>query len=550
MEPLDYYRLAESVMQSMDTMRPVWDWLSKRIMPRQNDILNWVHTPAPKRKAEHTSAAAEACNILASSFNLYITPSGQKWCKFVTPGNLTGDKHEVWYTHASDTFIDELARSKFYAEKHAADLDLCLFGTGCLFNDGLRGELLHFRHIPVGSYGIAESENRDIDTICRSFYFTAHQAAARFGIDHLPNDVLQAYNKPQERLTRKFEFWHLVTPRKEYTLPNGENNVDPKHKRYASVYLYPGGNHEILEEGGYHEFPFLVTRFLNWGDNVWGYPPAYKCFDELNRNIKLDRAQDTLTDLQVYPRVLQVAELVGEIDFRAGGRTVVSPELEGHNLPREWMTGGRIESAIERQANIERRIQSAFHTPCLQVITNIDREMTAAEVHARQEEKIVACSPAYALYCAALTPFMSRIFAVLYRAGKFNTTSVTQPAELKVPTADGQQFSIRTPKITFHGKINKAIAQAEKQNTDYALGSIGSYIQLTGDPSGLDIIDTDKLIRHTLDNSGVPAEIYRASAEVSKIRIKREEAQAAALQLQLAQAANQGAQAQRNLNSQ
>ena len=547
MNDTHYRHLAESVMQTMDEMRPAWDWLSKRIMPRQNDILNWVATPASKRKSEHTSAAAEACSTLASSFNTYITPSGQKWCKFVTPDTFSSEKHEVWYAHTTDVTLDELARSKFYAEKFNMDLDRCLFGTGCLFCDGMRDDKLHFRHIPIGSYGIAENADRDIDTVCRSFQYTAHQAVQRFGENHLPDVILQAYNRPQERLTRKFEFWHLVTPRKEYTLPNGEHIVDPRHRRFASVYLYAGGNKEIVEEGGYHEFPFLVTRFLYWGNNVWGYPPAYKCFDELNRNIKLDRAQDILTDLQIYPRILQAAEQVGEVDFRAGGRTIVDPSAEAPNLPREWLTGGRLESAIERQANIERRLQAAFYVPCLQVISTIDREMTAAEVRARQEEKIVACSPTYALYSSDLSILMSRVFAVLYRAGRYNTTKAVQPPELRVPTVDGEHFGIRTPKITYHGKINQAIDQAEKQSLDYALTSIGTYAQITGDASCLDIVDTDKLVRYTLDNSGAPAEIYRTSTEVQKIRDRRLEAQNAAIRLQNAQAANQETQAQRNI---
>lgn len=543
---MDYRRLAESVMQSMDDMRPAWDWLAKRIMPRQSDVLNWVSTPASKRKAEHTSAAAEACSTLASSFNTYITPSGQKWCKFVTPDSFASEKHEIWYANATDVTLDELARSKFYAEKYEMDLDRCLFGTGCLFCDGWHNDKLHFRHIPIGTYGIAENTDRDVDTLCRSFQYTAHQAVSRFGTKNLPQDILQAYERPEERLTRKFEFWHLVTPRKEYTLPNGDKNVPAHLRRYASVYLYAGGNRPIVEESGYHEFPYLVTRFLNWGNNVWGYPPAYKCFDELNRNIKLDRAQDILTDLQVYPRILQAAEQVGEIDFRAGGRTVVDASLEAPNLPREWLTGGRIESAIERQQNIERRLQAAFYVPCLQVISTIDREMTAAEVHARQEEKIVACSPTYSLYCSDFSTLMTRVFAVLFRVGKYNTSKATQPPELKVPTADGEHFGIRTPKITYHGKINQAINQAEKNSLDYALASIGNYTQLTGDTSCLDIVNTDKLVRYTLDNAGAPAEIYHTSTEVQGIRKKRDEERNAALQLQLAQAANQGSQALRN----
>ncbi len=541
-----YRRLAESVIRSMDDMLPVWEWLSKRIMPRQNDILNWISAPATKRKAEHTSAAAEACSTLAASFNSYITPSGQKWCKFVTPDSFSSEKHEIWYSHATDVTLDELARSKFYAEKYEMDLDRCLYGTGCLFCDGYHTDKLHFRHIPIGTYGIAENSERDIDTICRTFQYTAHQAVQRFGTQNLPPDILRAYERPEQLHTTKFEFWHLVTPRKTYTLPNGENEIPPLARRYASVYLYAGADHPIIEESGYHEFPFLITRFLTWGNNVWGYPPAYKCHDELNRNIKLDRAQDILTDLQVYPRILQAAEQVGEIDFHAGGRTVVDTSLEAPNLPREWLTGGRIESALERQANIERRIQTAFYVPCLQVISTIDREMTAAEVHARQEEKIIACSPTYALYCSDLSTLMTRVFAVLYRTGKYNTTKATQPPELRVPTTDGEHFGIRTPKITYHGKINQAINQAEKNSLDYALASIGSYTQLTGDTACIDIIDTDNLVRYALDNSGAPAEIYRHSAEIHRIRKLRETERSAALQLQLAQAANQGTQALKN----
>ncbi len=544
---MDYKRLAESVMQSMDSMHGVWEWLARRIMPRQADVLNWVSTPSSKRKTEHAATAAEACSTLAASFNTYITPSGQKWCKFVTPDSFASEKHEIWYANATDVTLDELARSKFYAEKYEMDLDRCLFGTGCLFCDGWHHGKLHFRHIPIGSYGIAENTDRDVDTVCRRFEYTAHQAVERFGTQNLPHEILQAYERPEQRLTRTFEFWHLVTPRKEYTLPNGQNNVHPRKMRYASVYLYAGGNKQIVEEDGYPEFPFLVTRFLNWGNNVWGYPPAYKCYDELNRNVKLDRAQDLLTDLQVYPRLLLAAEQVGEVDFRAGGKTIVDPSLEPSNLPREWLTGGRIESAIERQQNIERRIQAAFYVPCLQVISTIDREMTAAEVHARQEEKIVACSPTYSLYCSDFSTLMTRVFAVLYRIGKYNTTKATQPRELQVPTADGEHFGIRTPKITYHGKINQAINQAEKNSLDYALASIGNYTQLTGDAAGLDVVDTDKLVRYTLDSAGAPAEIYRSSAEVQTIRSQREEERAAAMQLQLAQAANQGAQAQRNL---
>lgn len=547
MDPIDYRRLAESVMSGILDMLPVWDWLSKRIMPRQNDVLNWVKVPASTRKAEHSSTAAEACMTMAASFNSYVTPAGQKWFRFSNPDSFSNEKHEVWFSNATNVQHAALARSSFYADKHEADLDRSLFGTGNLFAEGYWDGKLHFRHIPIGSYGIAENKDGKVDTVCRKFRFTAHQAVERFGYDPLPQDVKHAYNRPEDRLTKQFEFWHLVTPRAEYTLPNGQDAIDPRQMRFASVYMYGSATHEIVEESGYMEFPFMVSRFLRWGDSVWGYPPGFKCFDDLNRNIKLDRAQDMLTDLQVFPRILQAAEQVGEIDFRAGGRTVVDPSKDGPNLPREWMTGGDLHRALERQAEVEKRIQAAFYVPCLQVINSVDRQMTAEEVRARQEERIVQCSPTYALYCDDLAGIMERVFALLFRAGKFNTTSAIQPKELIVPAADGEHFGIRMPEIAYNGKINQAIDRAEKQSMDYGLSSIANYVKITGDLSCLDNIDPDQLTRYTLDNSGAPPEIYRSESKIKEIRAKREEERAAAIKLQIAQAANQGAQAERNI---
>lgn len=544
----DYVELARSVMASMDEMRPEWEWLSKRILPRQHEVLNWLKRPADKRKAEHCAVAAQCANILASSYNLHITPSGQKWFEYATPDPEARTKYEVWYGHATEVALNEFSRGGFYAAKHETALDAAVFGTGCLFNDGWRDGRLHFRQVPVGSFGIAENADRVVDTLCREFHYTAVQAVERFGRDALPAEVLKAYERPEERVTRKFVFWHLVTPRREYVAPNGDGRVDALRMPFASVYLYGEGRHELIEEGGYMEFPFMVHRFLLWGESVWGYPPAHKCLEDLERYIQLDRAQDMLADLALFPRVLMAAEQVGEVDFRAGGKTVVNPGEEGPNLPREWLSGGDLATAKDRMAAIEDRLRGAFLVNSLQVFGGIDRRMTAAEVYARKEEKIVECSPAYSLYCELLDRFIGgRVFNVLFRAGKFNTEKGTPPG-LMVKAADGESFDIAAPKISFHGRINIAIDQSEKQSLDYGLESLGQVVQMMGgDASVFDCVDMDKLAHYTLGSCGAPSEIFREEADVEALRARREQERQAALAVQMASAANQGSQAERNL---
>lgn len=40
----------------------------------------------------------------------------------------------------------------------------------------------------------------------------------------------------------------------------------------------------------------------------------------------LNRILDTLGEVAAFPRILELANQIGEVDLRAGGRTVITPE--------------------------------------------------------------------------------------------------------------------------------------------------------------------------------------------------------------------------------
>lgn len=547
MDGLEYGRLARAVIDQKDDLMNEWDWLSKRILPRSRDVLRQLKAPASDFKREHCAKACEALHTLVGAFITHVTPSGQKWFEFEDKGIRKSDKYENWHRNATDVTLDSLAASNFYTSLQETHMDRCLFGTGCMLAEGKEGGGLSFKHIPIGSYGIAENKEGSVDTVCRSFKYTAHQAVQAWGIKRVPHEVREAFNRPERRFTEEFEFLHLVMPRKGYTLGNGNAAVNPRKMRFASVYLYSGGSMPIIEEGGYPEFPYLVSRFLKW-DSVWGYPAARKCLDELEAVIKMYRHLDKLGELSVYPRLFTDAEQDGDIDYRAGGVTVIDRNIAGLNLPREWGTQGRLDWGLESIEQLEKKIESAFFVPFLRVVSNVDRQMTATEVVARQKEQVIGISATFSQFVYDFNVFLERIFAELFRQGAFNTTSATQPKDFIVEAPDGVDYSVTIPGVSYKGVISQSIEMAQRQSMDYAMQTAAQYIQMSGDASAMDCVDISKAIKFLFKVSAAPSEVYRSDAEIEQVRTGRQQAQKEQLALMASQAANQQSQAVRNVS--
>lgn len=542
----DYKRLAEQLVLSANEMRGEWDWYARHIKPRAKEALAMLEQPAERRARQVCATAAESLDVLANAHMHHIIASGVPWFRFQSPNYAATEKYVNWYANATEVTLDALARSNFHTEMHEAVLDRCLFGTGCLLTEAGKNGGVQFRCIPCGTYGFAEDEEGRVDALCRSFKFTAWQAAERFGVERLPEDVRRALDKAEDAMSQRFEFWHLVAPRRAFT--EGSMSQRPEAMPYISLYFYAAGERPVVEEGGYQEFPFMVTRFLHWGEMVWGYPPARNVIDEIFGSVKTEKNLDFLSDLAVFPRLFMDAQMQGETDFRAGGKTVIPREIAHLNLPREWGSSGRIDYGRERLERADEKIKAAFFIPFLQLFSGVDRQMSATEARARMAEQVIACSPTFSRFCSELTPMLGRVFALLYRQGAFRTNKGSEPQDLLRLRADGESQDLLSPRVAYLGRINRAIDEAQQQSTDAALNSVAAYVQLTGDASALDIVDAEKMVRKAFENAGASSDIFRTRGEVEQLRTKREAAGQAQMALQLAQAQNQQAQAARNVS--
>ena len=323
----------------------------------------------------HCPQAKAALDVLVSAHSTYISPSGQKWFSLKSRQHqLTpyGKKNRIsdWYNKTTEITNNELSDSNFYTTLQEVYTDRCLGGTGACYIGGDETKPLHFIHVPLGSFAIAEDAQGKVNMLVRKFRYTPEQAAHQWGMDNLPEHVRDAYADIQRRYTEKIEFVHLVRPREDGV--RGSQDIPEELREYEGIYA-DTKNYHIIHHEGYFEFPYLVTRFLKGNDSAYGVAPGLGVIPIIRQLMKLERLLDTQAEVATFPRVLQLAGQNRQVDMRAGAITTVSPDEASLGFPREWGTQGRYDIGLDRIKAKEELIDQAYYVHMLNAISSVDR---------------------------------------------------------------------------------------------------------------------------------------------------------------------------------
>lgn len=533
----EYIRISDSLFSEMRRQEGKWEKLRLMLHPRAEANALQSEDGNTSRK-RHSFVGNNAMKILASAHMTYIVTMGQKWLSLESKNTETkpSSKDNDWYEKATETLLSELACSNFYTEMHEAILDRCAMGIGCMFINVKKDGALSFRHVPTGTYAIGEDESGTVNTICRTYKFTAHQAVEAFGFSTLPEKIKNAYDTPSKR-SEKFEFIHIVLPNDKAQF--GSDKLSPAERKWTEVHIAKEEKKIVFESGAY-EFPFFITRFIRNGESPYGESPGECVMPELEDSIKIEKILDTLGMRAAMPSTLVMADQVGEVDLRAGGMTIVSPEAAQLGYPKEWATSGRYDCGLERLESKEKKINSAFYVDMLQIISGVDRQMTATEVNAREGEKILVFYPSFTLFSSDFQPAADRIFSILFRQGKLPKDP---PKDLFNISVDGKSFELTSPRVKYNGRIAQALDRVQRYGLDDGMDAIGRFVQMTGDTSVLMGIDADEYLRFVWKTSSAPQAILRSQDEVEKMKKQQE---AMAMEAQKAEIDRQNAAANKD----
>jgi hypothetical protein len=379
----------------------------------------------------------------------------------------------------------------------------------------------------VSEVSIGEDHNERVVETYRQYSLTAMQAFTKWG-DKAPEVVHDHIAK--KKFDDPIMFLHAVFPRDFRDASSSTSNNLP----FASIHMALESQ-EIITQGGFHENPFMVTRFFKVSGDPYGYSPGILMLPDIKMlNIvtkTIIRAAQKIVDPPlILPHdgfLLPLSTVPAGINYKISGNP--NDKIE------PLLTGGNIPVGRDEQADLRVAINKAYFVDLFLTLAD-RRNMTATEVVERVQEKMLMLGPVLGrLQSEMLDPIIERTFNILLRKGL-----IPPPP----PILEDEDFTI---------EYISPLANAQR---GARVTSITNILQLTGSiapivPEVVDKINTDKIIDEAAEVFGVNPNLIRSNDEVGGIRQQRAELQQQiAQQEQIAQAADvakKGASAEKDL---
>ena len=356
--------------------------LSKGIMP----------TSGQPRTVEMIDATGSvALTRFAAVLYSMLTPQNVRW-HYLRASDPTLRKDRAvreYFETATQVLFDYryAPKANYSGMKVQEYMALGAFGTAPMYIDRFRGfdeKGLRYKHIPIFGMQVKNNHQGIVDCVYRKFMFTARQVAQRF--ERVPKRVLDDL-KDYKTSEREHWFIQAVKPRDDYA----RHRKDARGMRYEETYVYVG-EPEVLEEAGYHVFPFSVSRYITTNGETLGRSPAMICLPSL-KTLNEEKKTVLKQGQKAVDPVLLLHDdgVLDSGSVRAGGYITGAMSAEGRPLVGTLPTGNL---AVGHEMMNEEKsiINDAFLVTLFQLMIDSPQK-TATEVAELAREKGVFLTP-------------------------------------------------------------------------------------------------------------------------------------------------------------
>lgn len=417
---------------------------------------------------------------------------------------------------------ETLSQCAYYPNQTTGYHQSGLFGWQALYVGeedlpGMGGRKIMSRAMPLHKSWIDEDANKVVDTFAHTLRLTARQAAGRWGKDNLPDIVKQALNSKTENLrggsSRTFDFLHMVFPADE----RNEARLGRNHLPFASLWVCMDGRCQVVKEGGYRTFPFIVTRSYLLPETPYSYSPGTEALADVRMMNELKRLIVEAGQLAVAPPYLVPDDgLVGRFSFeprainyfnRSGG-TAQSADFKPLEI------GGNPNLSIELLNMVKQDIQDAFYVQYfsqMQARIRSGTTPTAREVEQLDKEKLWLLGP---LLMQQEHEGFDQLFERVINI-KLDRGEIPQPP-----------MDLLGQELRFEYISPLALAQKERKSGSIVqtYNELGAIAQITGDTGIWDNLDNDKAAGDLMRQRGFPADAVRGENERDAMRQARQQA--------------------------
>ena len=523
---LDICKQEESSRSYMDSW---WQSIKEVATPRNAYITRQTSgTPIQDYDRIYDTTIIESAEGLSNMMTGELTPAGQSWIIYEPPFEFEDDEEIVnWYADCSVKVMKLVNNSNFQTVQADVNLERATVGTALVmcYETGDRHAPFRFKHSPVGTYTFQEDLDGRANVLRRKFCATAHQLTIEFPNGTFGPKVQQALGDPKKKHTEEFNVWHVTKPRED----RDSKKKDNANMAFAEFYILEE-DENIIEETGQHEFLGMVSRFQTGADgNKWGVSPARKAMPATAQVNFLQEQLDLLLDLQINPRILAEAGMVGNIDLRPGQKTLTrAGALSSPNGGvREWLTGGQYPLGKDRIQDKQEQIRKLFYHGLWADLARVDKEMTAEEVRAIRDQSEMLFVGVNSRFESDMKPLLTRrLFGICLRAGVFNP-----PPPQLLKEAHGF-YDLPDPQATFQTNISRVLQRKAVESSDQLFVRLERIAQI--DPSVLDEFDLAMHARELARSFGFKNPFIRTEEAVIQIQTAQQQALAQQEQQQAA----------------
>lgn len=483
-------RRQEEMEAQRGNWESMWENVARMVLPRSDDFRS-KHSPGTQRnQRQYDAFPMAALDKFAAAIEAGLMPRTALWHHLET-----GDE-DLDETHSIKTYLEELnqtlwdvrysPRANFASQAHEKRLSLGAFGTGCMLVEPRKGGGIQYKTIHLSEVFISENWSGVIDVVHRKFMLTARQAVQLFG-DKTPEKILTKYNAGN--IHERFEFLHAVMPREDVE----KGRLDKKGLPFVGYYIFADGK-QVVQEDGYHEQPYIVSRYSLSTRETYGRSPAIQLLPDISMLQEMRRTTIEAANMAVDPPVLLPDDALSEFDLSPGSRNYGAADDQGRPLAHPWNSGVNVGLGLEMIADTRNQIDDGFMGIYFRVLLeNPNMTATQAMLIAQQQGQMTA--PVIGrLQTEWLGPLIRRESGILFRQGRHPE----MPGEL----AEYLQSTGESLKIDYVSPMTRAARSEEAVSILRTFETLAPLAQI--DPSvyaGFDMKETARIVAEV---NGVP----------------------------------------------
>ncbi len=495
--------------ERLKSERSIWDahWqeIAERIWPdRALFLQKRAWTEGDKRTEKIFDAtAALALTRFSAAMESMLTPRTTKWHKLRVVDERMNDEPAI--QRYLDAVTDQLfrvrysAQANFASQMHESYMSIGAFGSGGLMLEDILGRGIRYKSVDLANTYFCENRHGIVDTVFRSFEYTARQAMQAFDPARLPPKVRDmAEKRPDE----KFEFVHCVYPSEESDDANG--------MPFASYYICRETT-TIVDDGGYQTLPYIVGRYITTPGETYGRSPAMLVLPDIKMLNEMKKTLIRAAHLQVSPPLLlQEDGALQAFDMRPSALNFGGVDERGMPLVHPLNTGARVDIGMEMLTAQQRVINDAFLVTLFQILVDAP-SMTATEAMLRAQEKGALLAPTMGRQQSEmLGPMIERELDILARAG------VLPPMPPELIEMGGEV------EIEYVSPLNRAQRAEDAVAILRTFEAVAPLAQV--DPSVMMAFNLPAAARELALINGIPAKIVRSQDEIEAMQAEQAEA--------------------------